>query len=57
MFERYDPRNWDLSWEAVITTGIALGVPIVTGRFRKMMKVSLVNEGPVTLLIDTDKVF
>ncbi|MBU1254109.1 MAG: mechanosensitive ion channel family protein [Alphaproteobacteria bacterium] len=29
MFERYDPRNWDLSWEAVITTGIALGVPIV----------------------------
>ena len=44
-------------FECVVEAARALGVPIVTGRFRKMMKVSLVNEGPVTLLLDTDKVF
>lgn len=29
MFERYDPRNWDLSWEAAVHTVIALGVPVL----------------------------
>jgi D-aminoacyl-tRNA deacylase len=33
------------------------GVPIATGRFRADMQVSLVNDGPVTLLIDTKKAF
>ena len=33
------------------------GVTTVTGRFQAMMDVSLVNAGPVTLLIDTKKVF
>lgn len=31
----------------------SLGVTVVTGRFRAAMEVSLVNEGPVTLLLDT----
>ncbi len=31
----------------------ALGRPVATGRFGAMMQVSLVNDGPVTLLIDT----
>ena len=30
------------------------GVTVATGRFRTQMSVSLVNEGPVTLLLDTD---
>src|SRR6478752_9015011 len=30
----------------------ALGVPIATGRFRADMQVELVNEGPVTLLLE-----
>ena len=30
-----------------------LGRPIQTGRFGAMMQVSLVNDGPVTLIIDT----
>jgi len=30
----------------------ALGVPVATGRFRADMQVSLVNDGPVTLLIE-----
>ena len=31
----------------------ALGRPVATGRFGAMMQVSLVNDGPVTLLLDT----
>jgi D-tyrosyl-tRNA(Tyr) deacylase len=31
----------------------ALGVTVATGRFRTHMSVSLVNDGPVTLLLDT----
>ena len=30
-----------------------LGRPIATGRFGAMMQVSLINDGPVTLLLDT----
>jgi D-tyrosyl-tRNA(Tyr) deacylase len=33
--------------------GKALGRPIITGEFGAQMKVSLVNDGPVTILIDT----
>lgn len=29
------------------------GIPVATGRFRQHMEVSLVNSGPVTLLLDT----
>jgi D-tyrosyl-tRNA(Tyr) deacylase len=30
----------------------ALGVPVATGRFRADMQVELVNDGPVTLLLE-----
>ena len=30
---------------------------VATGRFRQMMEVGLINDGPVTLLLDTKKVF
>ena len=30
----------------------ALGVPVETGRFRADMQVALVNDGPVTLLLE-----
>jgi D-aminoacyl-tRNA deacylase len=33
------------------------GVRCETGRFQEMMKVELVNEGPVTILVDSTKVF
>ncbi len=33
------------------------GVPVKLGRFRAMMQVELVNDGPVTLLLDSKKVF
>ena len=35
----------------------ATGVHVETGRFRTHMQVSLVNDGPVTLLIDSKKLF
>ena len=34
-----------------------LGVNVGTGVFQAMMSVELVNEGPVTILIDSDKTF
>jgi D-aminoacyl-tRNA deacylase len=41
-------------YEALVRRlGELLGRPIATGRFGAMMQVSLVNDGPVTLLIDT----
>ena len=30
----------------------ALGVPVVTGRFRAEMELELVNDGPVTIVLD-----
>lgn len=37
----------------VAQAAAALGRPVATGRFGAMMQVSLVNDGPVTLVIDT----
>jgi D-aminoacyl-tRNA deacylase len=34
-----------------------LGVAVATGIFGAMMSVDLVNEGPVTILLDSDKTF
>jgi D-tyrosyl-tRNA(Tyr) deacylase len=41
--------------ERLVTAARALGAPVVTGRFRAMMDVALVNAGPVTILLDTEK--
>lgn len=40
-------------FDALVREAEALGVSVVTGRFGAAMKVSLVNDGPVTLLLDT----
>jgi D-aminoacyl-tRNA deacylase len=34
-----------------------IGVAVATGVFQAMMSVELVNEGPVTILLDSDKTF
>lgn len=31
-----------------------LGVPVASGRFGAMMRVELVNDGPVTVIVDSD---
>jgi D-tyrosyl-tRNA(Tyr) deacylase len=33
------------------------GLPCQTGRFQEMMEVELVNDGPVTILLDSSKTF
>ncbi len=40
-------------YETFINAIKALGVPVTTGRFGAMMQVELVNDGPVTLILDT----
>jgi D-aminoacyl-tRNA deacylase len=35
----------------------ATGLPCQTGRFQEMMQVELVNDGPVTILLDSEKTF
>lgn len=35
----------------------ALGIQVATGVFQKHMAVELVNDGPVTILLDSDKLF
>jgi len=35
----------------------SFGVPVETGRFQAMMKVGLVNDGPVTVIIDSNRDF
>jgi D-tyrosyl-tRNA(Tyr) deacylase len=40
-------------YEAFINAVRALGVPVATGRFGADMQVELVNDGPVTLIVDS----
>lgn len=44
-------------YEKVIARFRARGIDCETGEFGAMMDVSLVNEGPVTILLDSDKSF
>ena len=44
-------------YEQAVAVWRARGIHVETGRFRTEMKVSLVNDGPVTILLDSEKVF
>jgi D-tyrosyl-tRNA(Tyr) deacylase len=44
-------------YEAFITALRRRGARVETGVFQTMMDVELVNDGPVTLLLDTDRTF
>jgi D-tyrosyl-tRNA(Tyr) deacylase len=44
-------------YEKFVAAARATGVPVETGRFRAMMEVELVNDGPVTLLLDSKRTF
>lgn len=47
------PKLAERLYEAFVTRVRLLGVEVATGRFREHMDVALVNDGPVTLWIDT----
>lgn len=44
-------------YEQVVRELETTGVAVATGRFQAMMQVTLVNDGPVTLLLDSRKRF
>jgi D-tyrosyl-tRNA(Tyr) deacylase len=41
-------------YEVFVEAVRAQGLPVATGRFREHMEVSLVNDGPVTLIVESD---
>ncbi|MCX7300932.1 MAG: D-aminoacyl-tRNA deacylase [Rhodobacterales bacterium] len=47
-----DPATGNRLYEAFAQSIRDLGIPTATGRFGADMKVSLVNDGPVTIMID-----
>lgn len=44
-------------YEQFVAVVATHGIPVATGQFQTMMQVSLVNDGPVTLLLDSKKLF
>jgi D-tyrosyl-tRNA(Tyr) deacylase len=51
--EAMPPEQAGHAYEAAVAEARTLGVRVETGRFRADMKVSSVNDGPVTLWIDS----
>ena len=44
-------------YELFIRETTKQGVPVASGKFQAMMDVALINDGPVTLLLDSEKSF
>jgi D-aminoacyl-tRNA deacylase len=51
------PEKAQRLYERFVENIRAAGLHCETGRFQEMMKVELVNEGPVTILLDSAKAF
>ena len=52
-----DPEPAEALYEQFVDAVRREGVEVATGRFGAMMDVELVNDGPVTLLLDSEKRF
>ena len=51
------PEKGEELYLAFVDAVRAKGIQVATGRFRARMDVSLVNDGPVTMLLDSKKLF
>ena len=51
------PEMANAFYERAVAAWKEAGIHVETGRFRTEMKVSLVNDGPVTILLDSEKTF
>ena len=51
------PTEAEALFERVVSLWRALGHRVSTGRFRANMDVELVNDGPVTMLLDSRRLF
>ena len=56
-FRAAKPDEANALYERLVAAWRAKGIHVETGRFRTEMKVSLVNDGPVTILLDSEKAF
>ncbi len=52
-----EPEKADQMYTEAANRWRQMGVPVETGVFRADMAVSLVNDGPVTILLDSKKLF
>jgi len=52
-----EPTAADIMMQDFVTRCRDLGLPVETGVFGAHMEVSLINDGPVTILIDSKKTF
>lgn len=53
--EAADPDRAEALYLTFIDSVAAAGVPVAAGEFAAMMDVSLVNSGPVTIIIDSEQ--
>ena len=51
------PEKADPLYQAFMDEISRLGVPVKAGIFQAMMDVELINDGPVTMLLDSNKLF
>lgn len=51
------PERANALYEQLVAAWREQGIHVETGRFRAEMQVSLVNDGPVTMLMDSTKLF
>ena len=56
-FRAAGPEMANELYEKAVAAWRDQGIHVETGRFRTEMKVSLVNDGPVTILLDSEKAF
>ena len=50
-----EPQHAQSVWQDLNRALAATGVPVAVGQFGAHMRVDLVNDGPVTILLDTDR--
>ena len=53
--EAAPPEMAERLYEYFVAALRKLGAPVATGRFQAMMEVNLLNNGPVTIILDSDK--
>ena len=51
------PEEANALYEKLVAAWREKGISVETGRFRTEMRVSLTNDGPVTILLDSEKQF
>jgi D-tyrosyl-tRNA(Tyr) deacylase len=51
------PEHANRLYELFMEKARKIGIPVAGGEFQAMMDVELVNQGPVTLLLDSTKLF